>query len=150
MNDEDNAGAAGPQAETPDEIEQEADTPENEAPEDGTPDAPGQETGGFMKIIITTRNGRTMMGVERNGADPYLEPAPGDRLEDVAAALPDFVQRAREHWSLSPRNPKHFRPNPAPAKKGSRKTAGGNRPKESAGQPPPVQREEIIERPLLL
>lgn len=135
---------------TLDDGEQEDEPLESPEPEASEQESEEPETGGVLKIVIATRNGRTVMSAAQSGADPYLEPAPGDDLEDLAAALPDFVRRAREHWSLNPRNPEHFRPKPAPGKRSAKKTGSGSKPKESTGPAPTAPREGAVESPLLL
>ena len=114
---------------------------------------PGVEpTDGYLKIVITTRNGRAMIGVERTYADPYMESVPGDRIEDIAAVLPEAVQRAKDLWSVRPRHPDYFRPAQQVAKKSGRKNqAKQQTPSESAGEnTAPAAAPEAAESPLLL
>jgi hypothetical protein len=84
-----------------------AETPTAEAP----PAAPE------LKVVIHLKGTRAIIGIQGTDTDPVVETlaqATGS-LEEALAYVPGVVERARERWATSPRNPKYEGPPPPPA-----------------------------------
>ena len=135
---------ADPEINDPDEEATQEDQENSSVGEEETSPEPeaAESEDSFLKLIISIRNGRTMVGVQRNSADPYMETTPATEIEDIAEALPGVVQRAIQKWETNLKNPAYHRPTP-PAKTKSRPaTARTNRETQQAAP-------EVISAPAL-
>ena len=68
-----------------------------------------------LKIVIQLKGDRALVGVQGTNTDPVVETLTATSLNDVLAAIPGILDRAREKWATSPRNPKYEGPPPPPA-----------------------------------
>jgi len=69
-----------------------------------------------LKIVITLKGNRALVGIQGSDTDPVLEPVEAPTLEDALAAVPGVVERARARWAATPKNPAYQRPpEPVPA-----------------------------------
>ena len=110
------------------------------------PSATDSPTDGYLKIIITVRNGKTVVGVERTYADPYLESVPSTEVETIAAEIPGIVERATERWDHNPKYPNHFQSDQKKKKK-TTTPATAQPPADTATK---TERAEIHQTPMLL
>lgn len=67
-----------------------------------------------MKVVIQTMADRALVGVQDENTDPFLEPVQAATLEEVLAAVPGVVSRARERWATQPRGTAYQAPAPPP------------------------------------
>jgi hypothetical protein len=70
---------------------------------------------GELKVVLHLKDGRARIGVQEKGTDPVVESLEAAALDNLLAAVPAVVQRARERWAQSPQNPKYQGPPPPPA-----------------------------------
>ena len=99
----------------------EADADEQEAQgannaEDGPGDAgaesPAEEE---LKVVVSVRGERAVVGVQRTGADPHIEAFDDRDLPTLTQEVAAVVDRAKARWEESPKHPAHTRPAPAKA-----------------------------------
>ena len=71
-----------------------------------------------LKIVVQMKGDRALVGVQGTGTDPVVETLAVTSLDDVLAAVPGILARARERWTTSPKNPAYVGPPPplAPAR----------------------------------
>ncbi len=71
-----------------------------------------------LKVVIQMKGDRALVGVQGTNTDPVVETLPATSLNDVLAAVPGILERARERWAATPKNPAYQRPPepPAPAR----------------------------------
>ena len=67
-----------------------------------------------MKVVIQIMGDRALVGVQDDNTDPFLEPIQAAALEDVLAAVPGIVSRARERWAAQPKGATYQAPAPPP------------------------------------
>jgi hypothetical protein len=67
-----------------------------------------------LKIVITLKDGRGSIGVQRAGCDPFLLPLPDASLANTIARLPDALVEADARWRAQRQYPKYTRPAPPP------------------------------------
>ena len=63
-----------------------------------------------LKVVVQMKGDRAVVGVQGDGTDPVVETLEAASLEELLAAVPGVVARARERWATSPRNPKYEGP----------------------------------------
>ncbi|KKN39331.1 hypothetical protein LCGC14_0744360 [marine sediment metagenome] len=78
------------------------------------PTAEAPQAAPEMKVVIQMKGDRALVGVQGDGTDPVVETLEAASLEELLAAVPGVVARARERWATSPRNPKYVGPPPPP------------------------------------
>ena len=67
-----------------------------------------------LKVVIHLWGDRALVGIQQKDCDPVVEPVQAATLQEVLAAVPGLVARARERWATSPRNPAYQGPPPPP------------------------------------
>lgn len=92
-----------------------------------------------LKIVIQIKGDRALVGIQQKDTDPVLEPLEAVSLEEILAAVPTILARAREQWQSSPRRPKYEGPpvSPPPVPIPQRQPAAISKPKDpqvAAGQ----------------
>ena len=120
---EDAADDAG-DPETAGEPDVDTDTDAAEEPDadadDGEQAAPAEtEASAELKVVLTIRAGRAVIGVQRPAADPHIEAFDDVDLFGLADQFPAVVARARARWEEEPMHPAYDRPAP-PARQRSR------------------------------
>ena len=90
------------------------DQPDNEDTEE-QPQGPGnveEQTGAAeaLKVVLSIRESRSTIGVQRPSADPHIESFDGLDLTGLAQEVAAVVERARVRWEDEPRHPAHERP----------------------------------------
>ncbi len=122
---EDTADDSG-DLETASEPDVEADTaedPDDEA-DDGEQTAPaGTEAAQELKVVLTIRGGRAVIGVQRPSADPHIESFDDPDLFGLADQFPAVVARARARWEEEPMHPAYVKPAP-PTRQRNRRRQG--------------------------
>ena len=103
--------------------EQDAKEKTAEAPE-GSEDA-GEQAGPpeDLKVVLSIKEGRAIIGVQRPSSDPYIESFDDPDLAEVTQEVPAVIERARARWEHAPKNPAFERPAP-PARRRTRREQG--------------------------
>ncbi len=141
------ASAAGEQA-TVESAEGEWETQDASVEEGNTVDPEAEAaTAEELKVVVSVRGERAIVGVQRAGADPHIEAFDGRDLPALAREVPAVVERARAQWEESPKHPAHTRPVPAktatPAKRrqrGAQAQSESQAPQDGAEQQPEALR----------
>jgi hypothetical protein len=88
------------------------------------------------KIVITLKADSGMVGIERTDCDPVFFRPLHATLEDVLAAIPDYVEQANQKWATSPRNPvTQFQPPMPPPAAATTTTAHTAKPAATPAKP---------------
>ena len=84
---------------------------------EASPDDAGEQpaTAEELKMVMSIRDGRAIVGVQRTGADPHIEAFEDRDVPALAREVTAVVERARARWQESPKYPAHTRPAPAKA-----------------------------------
>ena len=115
---------------------------------ESSPGEAGAETAADeeLKVVVSVRGGRALVGVQRTGADPHTEAFDDQDLPSLAGEVTAVVERARARWEESPKHPAHARPAPAkavvPAKRRQRASQG--QPESAAPQAGAEQQSEAL------
>ena len=85
--------------------------------EEDTPEETGDGQAPFIKAVIIASEGRTQIGLQREGTDPFTricgEGGPAGLEEAIAGAgamLGELLEEAQAAWLESPRHPAHQEP----------------------------------------
>ena len=82
----------------------------------GDESAPSDE----LKVVVSMKGDRAIIGVQRPSSDPYIESFDDDDVSGLALKVPAVIERARAHWEEAPRHPVYERP-AAPARRRGRR-----------------------------
>ena len=95
------------------------------APE-GSEDA-GEQAGPpeDLKVVVSIKEGRAIIGVQRPSSDPYIESFDDPDLAGVTQEVPAVIERARARWEHAPKHPAFERPAP-PARRRNRREQGSD------------------------
>ena len=111
------------------------------APE-GSEDA-GEQAGPpeDLKVVVSIKEGRAIIGVQRPSSDPYIESFDDPDLAGVTQEVPAVIERARARWEHAPKHPAHTRPAPPAGRRNRREKesaqAGGGEGGADQQQPEP-------------
>ncbi len=117
------AGDASHDAEDIEDIDEpDADADPETVEEPDTADADGRdepapvetETSEELKVVLSIREGRAVIGVQRPTVDPHIEAFDDADLVGLANQFPAVVARARARWEEEPMHPAYDRPAPPP------------------------------------
>ena len=100
-----------PSAEAAAEPEEEEDAAVSQEEAPATPATPPPE---YLRVIITLRDGRGSIGLQRFGCDPFLTTTPDADLANALARVPELLAAADGVWQERRQNPKYTRPAPRP------------------------------------
>ena len=128
--------AAGMDAETVEEPDAEEDAGNETAPAD-------TETSGELKVVLSIRGGRAVIGVQRPSADPHIEAFDDADLFGLADQFPAVVARARARWEEEPMHPAYERPTPPP-KQRNRRQPVATPPADTEGAEPEQPQAETL------
>ena len=67
-----------------------------------------------LKVVLSIRGGRAVIGVQRPAADPHIETFDDADLFGLADQFPAVVARAEAKWEEEPMHPAYERPTPPP------------------------------------
>ena len=65
-----------------------------------------------LKVVVSIKGGRAIIGVQRPSADPHIETFDGHDLSGLAHEVPAVTERARARWEETPKHPAYARPVP--------------------------------------
>ena len=83
----------------------------------------GTETSEELKVVLSIRAGRAIIGVQRPSADPHIESFDDPDLFGLVDQFPAVVARARAIWEEEPRHPAYVKPAPSPRQRNRRQQA---------------------------
>ena len=63
-----------------------------------------------LKVVVSIKDGRATIGVQRPSSDPHIEPVDGLDLSGLTQEVLAVVERARAKWEDEPKYPSHERP----------------------------------------
>ena len=81
------------------------------------------ETTDELKVVLSIRGGRAIIGVQRPSADPHIESFDDTDLFGLADEFPAVVARAKARWEEEPRYPAYVKPTPPPRQRNRRQQA---------------------------
>ena len=73
-----------------------------------------------LKVVLSIRGGRAVIGVQRPSVDPHIESFDNTDLFGLADEFPAVVARARARWEEEPMHPAYVKPAP-PARRQRRR-----------------------------
>ena len=123
--------------ETAGEADVDTDTDAAEEPDadDGEQTAPAEtETSEELKVVMSIRGGRAIIGVQRPSADPHIESFDDPDLFGLADQFPAVVARARARWEEEPMHPAYDRPAPPARQRNRRQQAAPPTADAEAGE----------------
>ena len=73
-----------------------------------------------LKVVLSIKGGRAVIGVQRPSADPHIETF--DDLDETGlmTEVPAVIERARARWEDTPKHPAYVRPAPPVRHRGKR------------------------------
>ena len=86
-----------------------------------------------LKVVVSIKGGRAIIGVQRPSADPHIETFDDLDESGLTQEVPAVIDRARARWEENPRHPAYARP--VPVRSRSRRGQG-------AAQTPTVEGED--------
>ncbi len=122
----DDTTAADPAADATQDAPQDGQDAGDEAAQDGKDsDDSGEETSQSddLKVVVSIKGGRAVIGVQRPSADPHIETFDDGDLASLAQEVPAVTERARARWEDTPKHPAYERPAP-PARRRNRRQQG--------------------------
>ena len=92
---------------------------------DAEEQAAGDETEASedLKVVVSIKDGRATIGVQRPSSDPHIETFDDPDLSGLTQETLAVVERARAKWEDEPKHPAHVRPAP-PARRRNRRQQG--------------------------
>ena len=76
-----------------------------------------------LKVVVSIKGGRAIIGVQRPSADPHIETFEYRDLSDLAQEVLAVTERAKARWEDTPKHPAYERPAP-PARRRNRRQQG--------------------------
>lgn len=104
-------------------------TETGEAPTDGEEGASDD-----LKVVLSIREGRATIGVQRPSSDPHIEFFDDSDLAGLAQEVPAVVERAAASWEQRPKYPTYVRPAPAAKRRNQRGRAAGGSANAAGGE----------------
>ena len=141
----DDASEADEDADPGDNAELDAGTEDDEGEsEDET--APAEpETSEELKVVLSIRGGRAVIGVQRPSSDPHIEAFDDADLFGLADQFPAVVARARARWEEEPMHPAYERPAPPPRQRNrNRRQQAATAPSEAEAVEPEQPQTETL------
>ena len=85
-----------------------------------------------LKVVVSIKGGRAIIGVQKPTADPHIETFEYRDLSDLAQEVLAVTERARTRWEDTPKHPAYERPAP-PARRRNRRQQGAAQDTTTAG-----------------
>ena len=116
-----------------------------DAAADGVPAPAGTEASKELKVVLSIRGGRAVIGVQQPSADPYIEAFDDVDLFGLADQFPAVVARARARWEEEPMHPAYERPAPPPKQRNrNRRQQAATAPAENEAAEPERPQAETL------
>ena len=117
----------------------------SEGPEESADTEAENRAAEELKVVVSIKGGRAVIGVQRPSADPHIETFDDTALPGLAREVPAVAERARTRWEEAPKHPAYQRP-ALPAKRRSRRQQGTAQDSSASG----VQTEQAQQQTLQL
>ena len=136
------ADADADTAEEPDTADVDADADDGDGAEPAPADTDASEE---LKVVLSIRGGRAVIGVQRPSADPHIETFDDADLFGLADQFPAVVARARARWEEEPMHPAYDRPAPPPRQRNrNRRQPAANPPADTEAAEPEQPQAETL------
>ena len=113
-------------------IDQEDSTGKTAQESRGSDDAQDEaSTRAELKVVLSIKDSRATIGVQRPSSDPYIESFDDDDASGLALKVPAVIERARAQWEEAPKHPAYEWP--APPARRQRGRQQGTAQREPAG-----------------
>jgi hypothetical protein len=126
-----------PETETEEDQEPETENPADETPPAAVPEEPPKprQPSNEMKVVVIMKDSNIMLGVQSPDCDPVYETMNGS-MTDALQRVPALIEKAKQQWTTTPRNPKANLPEPPPPpattpRSTTSKTTKGKEPEKS-------------------
>ena len=96
-----------------------------------------------LKVVLSIRGGRALIGVQRPSADPHIEVFDDADLFGLADQFPAVVDRARARWEQEPMHPAYERPTSPPRQRNRRQQAANPPADNEVAEPEQPQAETL-------
>lgn len=108
----------------------------------------GEESGSSddLKVVVSIKGGRAVIGVQKPSADPYIETFHDLDVSGLAQEVPGVTERARARWEDSPTHPAYERPAPPAKRRQNRRQQGAA---QDAASPEAETQESEAQQPAL-
>ena len=83
--------------------------------------------------MVSIREGRATIGVQRHSSEPRIESFDDPELSGLVREVPAVVERARAQWEEEPKYPTHERPAP-PARRRTQREQGSAQDSTAEGE----------------
>ena len=125
-------------------VEGEDSKAETEQDRQGSDDA-GHEAGTLedLKVVVSIKDGRATIGVQRTSSDPHIESFDDRDLSGLTQEVSAVIERARAKWEDEPKYPAHERPAP-PARRRTRRGQGSAQAEAAEGEAEQQQQPETL------
>ena len=97
--------------------EQEGKNKTGQEPQVSDDDEPQADPSEELKVVMSLKEGRATIGVQRPSSDPHIETFDDPDLSGLVREVPAVVERARARWEDEPKYPHHERPAPPPRRR---------------------------------
>jgi hypothetical protein len=132
-----------PDADTGTEATEEPDTADADDAGGDETAPPEPEASEELKVALSIRGGRAVIGVQRPSADPHIEAFDDAGLFGLADQFPAVVARARAIWEEEPMHPAYERPTPPPRQRNRRQQAANPPADTEVAEPEQPQAETL-------
>ena len=95
-----------------------------------------------LKVVVSIKNGRATIGVQRTSSDPHIESFDDRDLSGLTQEVSAVIERARAKWEDEPKYPAHERPAP-PARRRTRRGQGSAQASAAEGEADQQQPETL-------
>ena len=140
---EDLETAGEPDADTGTEATEEPDTADADYADGHETATADTVTTAELKVVLSIRGGRAVIGVQRPAADPHIEAFDDVDLFELADQFPAVVARARAIWEEEPMHPAYDRPAP-PARQRNRRQPAATAPAGAEAAEPEQPQAETL------
>ena len=112
VEEEDSKGDTEQGAQDADDAEDKTDAEDEAAPADE------------LKVVVSIKGGRAVIGVQQPSSDPHIETFDDHDLPALAQEVTAVTERARARWEETPKHPAYERPAPPAKRRNNRRQQG--------------------------
>ena len=104
---------------------EDGDKPDAGEPADAeTQDSEEATAGDELKVVVSIKGGRAVIGVQQPSSDPHIETFEDHDLPALAQEVPAVTERAKAKWEETPKHPAYERPAPPARRRNNRRQQG--------------------------
>jgi len=119
VEEQDSKGETAQEPESIDDADKAAEKPEGSAAPDDSP-----EESDALKVVVSIKGGRAVIGVQQPSSDPHIETFEDHDLPELAQEVTEVVERAKAKWEEAPKHPAYERPAPPAKRRNNRRQQG--------------------------